>query len=73
LRFAQELDNFLELFFGFVHAGDIFEGDLLLLRRMQARARLLPKLRTVPIQPLVVSFSTVYLTPFSLSRSQILE
>ena len=28
LRFAEELDDFLELFFGFVDAGDILEGDL---------------------------------------------
>src|SRR5262244_1435235 len=31
LSFAQEFDNFTELFFCFIHAGDVFERHLLLL------------------------------------------
>ena len=36
LRFAQELDNLLQLFLGLIHAGHVFEGDLLLLHGEQA-------------------------------------
>ena len=39
LRIFQEVDNFVELFLGFVDTGDILEGGLLLLRGEQARAR----------------------------------
>src|SRR6202041_2464351 len=39
LRFAEELDDLLELFLGFVDAGDVLEGDLLLLHGEQAGAR----------------------------------
>ncbi len=38
LRFAEELDDLLELFLGFIDAGDILEGDLLLLHGEQAGA-----------------------------------
>ena len=40
LRFAEELDDLLELFLGFVDAGDVLEGDLLLLHGEQTGARL---------------------------------
>ena len=40
LRFAQELDDFLQLFLGFIHAGDVFERHLLLLHGEQARPAL---------------------------------
>ena len=40
LRFAEELDDLLEFFLGFVDAGDILEGDLLLLHGEQTGARL---------------------------------
>ena len=40
LSFAEELDDLLELFLGFVDASDILEGDLLLLHGEQAGARL---------------------------------
>ena len=40
LRLAQELDDFLQLFLGFVDAGHILEGDLLLLHGEQAGAAL---------------------------------
>ena len=40
LRLAQELDDLLQLFLGFFDAGDVFEGDLLLLRGMEAGAAL---------------------------------
>ena len=40
LRFAEELDDLLELFLGFVDAGDVLEGDLLLLHGEQAGAGL---------------------------------
>ena len=39
LRIFQELDNFLQLFLGFVGAGDVLERRFLLLRGQQARAR----------------------------------
>ena len=38
LRFAQEFDNFAQLFFGLIHAGNIFEGDFFLLHAEQAGA-----------------------------------
>ena len=38
LRVFQELDNFLQLFLGFVRAGDILERGFLLLRGQQTRA-----------------------------------
>jgi len=38
LRIFQELNNFLEFFFGFVGAGYIFEGGFFLLRGKKARA-----------------------------------
>ena len=40
LRLTQEFDDFLQLFFGFFDAGHILERHLLLLRGMQAGARL---------------------------------
>ena len=40
LGFAEELDDLLELFLGFVYAGDVLEGDLLLLHGQQAGAAL---------------------------------
>ena len=40
LGLAQELDDFLELFLGFVYARDILEGNLFLLHGEQAGARL---------------------------------
>ncbi len=40
LSLAEELDDLLELFLGFVNAGDVLEGDLLLLHGEQAGARL---------------------------------
>ena len=40
LRLAQVLDDFLQLFLGFIHAGHVFERDLLLLHREQASAAL---------------------------------
>src|ERR1019366_6794615 len=40
LRLAQELDNFFQLFLGFIHAGDVFEGHLLLLHGEQSRLAL---------------------------------
>ena len=40
LGLAQKLDDLLELFLGFVDAGDILEGDLLLLHGEQPGARL---------------------------------
>ena len=36
LRFAQELDDLLQLFLGLIHAGHVLEGDLLLLHGKQA-------------------------------------
>ena len=39
LRVLQEFDDFLQLFLGFVGAGDILERRLFLLRREQPRAR----------------------------------
>src|SRR5438067_9639401 len=40
LRFAQEFNNFAQLFFGFIHAGHVFERDFLLLHGEQAGAAL---------------------------------
>ena len=40
LRLAQELDDLLQLFLGFIHAGNVFERHLLLLHGEQARAAL---------------------------------
>ncbi len=40
LRFAQELDDFLKLFFGLFHARHVFERDLFLLHGEQARPAL---------------------------------
>src|SRR5690242_6549198 len=39
LRVLQELDNFLELFLGFIGAGDVLERGFFLLRGEQTRAR----------------------------------
>ncbi len=39
-RVLQELDHFLQLFLGFIHAGNIIECHTALLFRQQARARL---------------------------------
>ena len=39
LGLAEELDDFLELFLGFIDAGDVLEGDLFLLHGEQAGAR----------------------------------
>ena len=47
LRFAQELDNFFELFLGFIHAGNVFERHLLLLHGEQARPALAERKRFV--------------------------
>ncbi len=47
LRLAQELDDLLQLFLGFIHAGDVFEGHLLLLHRQQAGAALAERQRLV--------------------------
>src|SRR2546423_1331133 len=38
LRFAEELDDLLELFLGFLNSGHVLEGDFLLLGGMQAVA-----------------------------------
>ena len=40
LRLAQKLDDLLQLFLGFIDAGHVLEGDLLLLHGEQARAAL---------------------------------
>ncbi len=40
LRLAEELDDLLELFLGLIDAGDVLEGDLLLLHGEQAGADL---------------------------------
>ena len=40
LRFAQELDDLVQLFLGLVYAGHVLEGDLLLLHAEQAGAAL---------------------------------
>src|SRR5215469_705590 len=40
LRLAQELDNLLQLFLGFLHTRDVFERYFLLLRGMQPRPAL---------------------------------
>src|SRR5690242_18450142 len=40
LRFAQELDDLAQFLFGFVHAGNIFEGHFLLLHGEQSRTAL---------------------------------
>src|SRR5262245_55708836 len=37
LRFAQELDDLTQLFFGFIYTGHIFERDLFLLHGEQTR------------------------------------
>ena len=47
LRLAQELDDLLQLFLGFIHAGDVFERHLLLLHGEQARAALAERQRLV--------------------------
>src|SRR6185312_9622015 len=48
LRLAQELDNLFQLFLGFIDAGHILEGDLLLLHGEQARPALAERQRLVP-------------------------
>src|SRR5205807_5915761 len=40
LRIFQELNDFLQLFFGFIGSGDVLECGFLLLRGEQSRARL---------------------------------
>src|ERR1043166_3621654 len=40
LRLTQELDDFAQLLFGFIHASYVFERDLFLLHGKQARAAL---------------------------------
>ena len=40
LRLLEELDDLLQLFLGLVHAGDVLEGDALLLVVQELRARL---------------------------------
>ena len=47
LRLAQELDDLLQLFLGFIHAGDVFERHLLLLHGEQARPALAERQRLV--------------------------
>ena len=47
LRLAQELDDLLQLFLGFIHAGDVLERHLLLLHGEQARAALAERQRLV--------------------------
>ena len=47
LRLAQELDDLLQLFLGFIHAGDVFKGHLLLLHGEQARPALAERQRLV--------------------------
>ena len=47
LRFAQELDDLLQLFLGFIHAGDVFEGHLLLLHGEQAGPALAERQRLI--------------------------
>ena len=47
LRLAQVLDDLLQLFLGLIHAGHVFERDLLLLHREQARAALAERQRLV--------------------------
>src|SRR5215472_17410412 len=47
LRFTQEFDDLTQLFFGLIHAGDVFEGDFLLLHREQAGAALAEAQRLV--------------------------
>ena len=48
LRFAQELDDLAQLFLGFVHAGHVLEGDLLLLHREQSGLALAEGKRLIP-------------------------
>ena len=48
LRIAQEFDDLLQLFLGFIHAGNIFEGDFFLLRGKQPGAALPERQRLVP-------------------------
>ncbi len=48
LRIFQEVDNFVELFFGFVNSSNIFECRLLLLRRKQTGARFSETQRFIP-------------------------
>jgi hypothetical protein len=40
LRFAEELDDLAQFLLGFIHAGDVLEGHLLLLHGEQARSAL---------------------------------
>jgi hypothetical protein len=47
LRLAQELDDLLQLFLGFIHAGHVFKSDLLLLHGEQACAALAERQRLV--------------------------
>src|SRR5580658_1290414 len=47
LRLAQELNDLLEFFLGFIHAGDVLERHLLLLHGKQARAALAKRERLV--------------------------
>ena len=47
LRLLEELDDFLEFVLGFVHAGDVFERDLLLRARRQLRLALSERERLV--------------------------
>ena len=47
LRFAQELDDFFQFFFGFIHASHVFERDLLLLHGEQARPALAERKRLI--------------------------
>ncbi len=47
LRLAQELDDFLQLFLGLFHPGDVLERDLLLLGGVQAGAALAETQRLV--------------------------
>src|ERR1051326_361789 len=47
LRLAQELDDFAQLFFGFIHAGNVFERNLLLLHAQQPRPALAEAQRLV--------------------------
>ena len=47
LRFAQEFDDFLKLFLGFIYPGDVFKCDLLLLHGEQPRPALAERERLV--------------------------
>ena len=48
LRISQKFDDFLQLLLGFIHSGDVLEGDFLLLRRKQASTALAERKGLIP-------------------------